>query len=77
VRHLKHVREINELAARYGFGEAERTRGDHLVVQHRTNHRKVFIGATTPDWRTIKNFEATLRRVAELPPLKSGEPDEA
>jgi hypothetical protein len=73
----KYVRELNELAARYGFGEAELTRGGHLVVQHLTNHRKVFAGSTQMGFREMLNFETTMRRVAQLPPLKPGEPDEA
>lgn len=72
----KYLREVNELAARHGFSEAVETRGHHLMVQHEVNHRKVFFGKTPSEYRAIKNLEAILRRVAQLPPLKPGEPDE-
>lgn len=70
------LRELNRLAERYGFEPGVPTSGSHFSFQHSTNKRKAFSGGNKTDPRSLKNFEAILRRIAQLPPLRPGERDE-
>lgn len=67
------MRELNELAARYGFGPASTTRGsNHLQFQHLTMGRVVFFSGTSSDATAVNRLITKFKRGAGLLP----EPDE-
>lgn len=59
----KRLAELDELAARHGFGPGEITGGSHLKFTHRSG-AVVFHASTPSDRRSLANFRARLRRVA-------------
>lgn len=60
----KPVRELNELAARYGFGPATPTRGGHLAFRH-SSGAVVHTGSSPSDFNARKALEAEFKKVNE------------
>lgn len=59
----RHARDLDRLAARYGFEPGRVTRGGHLRYRHRSG-AVVFAAATPSDRRARRNAVALFRRVA-------------
>lgn len=67
------MRELNELAAQYGFGPAELTRGsNHLQFKHLTTGKVVFFSGTSSDANGVRRLITKFKRAAGLLPT----PDE-
>ena len=60
----KAERELRRMAKRYGFKPAGATKGNHLLLVHRTSGYRVVVASTPSDHRSLKNCEALLKRKA-------------
>jgi len=61
---IKIVRELNRLAASFGFDPAQPTRGNHLAFRHAVSDRVVFFSSTPSDRRAVQRLKVKFRRVA-------------
>lgn len=58
---LKSVRELNRLAATFGFKPATITRGNHLEFRHAATDRAVFFSGTSGDCRAVQRLRQKFR----------------
>lgn len=64
----KHIRAI-QLAAKYGFKFVGITGAGHLRFHH--DNGAIIVTAYSPsDYRSIRNFEADMRRAVKHPPTR-------
>lgn len=63
---IKRLRELNEVAARYGFGPGEQTPSGRFMFTHSETGAKVYVGFNQVSGgrggRSMQVFEADLKR---------------
>lgn len=62
---IKRERELNQLAARYGFGPVKRTGSGHYVTEHLRSRRKAFLSFSPSSSGALQAIEKQLKKASE------------